>query len=184
MHTPENYVPIDDENVDDEEYECINKEMYDDVNVELKDAETDNEGKGDEEMTDAEKVDAENENINQKVTGDQVNDDAQETVTAALATQKTEVPLQSSFISSDYATKFLNFDNIPSVTTEIISVMDIKVQHEDPSSQTSPLLTVPVMIIPETSSAPATTIPPPIPPFIPLSQQLLETRKVSVTSKL
>ncbi|GKE57162.1 hypothetical protein Tco_1496347, partial [Tanacetum coccineum] len=111
MHTPENYVPIDDENI----------------------------GKGDEEMTDAEKVDAQNENVNQKVAGDQVNDDAQETVTVALATHKTKVPLQ--------------------------------IQHEDPSSQTSPLLIVPVMIIPETSSAPATTIPPPIPPFIPLSQQ-------------
>ncbi|GJR41387.1 hypothetical protein Tco_1217071 [Tanacetum coccineum] len=71
--------------------------------------------------------------ISQEVTGDQVKDDAQVTVTAALVTQKTEVLLQSSSISSDYATKFLNFDNIP--------------------------------------SAPATTIPPPILPFIPLQQQ-------------
>nr|GEV12084.1 hypothetical protein [Tanacetum cinerariifolium] len=39
VHTPDDYVPTDDENVDDEEYECINKEMYDDVDVELKDAE-------------------------------------------------------------------------------------------------------------------------------------------------
>ncbi|GKB39656.1 hypothetical protein Tco_0884598 [Tanacetum coccineum] len=50
-------------------------------------------------------------------------------------------------------------------------MMDIKVQHEDPSIQTSPLLTVPVMVIPKTSIVPATTIPPPIPPFIPLPQQ-------------
>ncbi|GJT36556.1 retrovirus-related pol polyprotein from transposon TNT 1-94 [Tanacetum coccineum] len=64
MHTPENY---------------------------LKDVELVDEGKGDEEMTDAEKVDAENENVNQEVGGDQVNDDAQETVTAALTTQKTEI---------------------------------------------------------------------------------------------
>ncbi|GJU55481.1 hypothetical protein Tco_1229195 [Tanacetum coccineum] len=92
----------------------------------LKDVETANEGKGYEEMTKAEKVDAEIENVNQEVVGDQVNDDAQETVTVALATQKTEVQLQSSFISSDYATKFLNFDNIPSVDSEIISMMDIK----------------------------------------------------------
>ncbi|GJS97222.1 hypothetical protein Tco_0804190 [Tanacetum coccineum] len=67
VHTPENYEPTVDENVDDEEYECINKEMYDDVNVDLKDTETADEGKGDEEMTDAEKVDAENENVNQEV---------------------------------------------------------------------------------------------------------------------
>nr|GEX23340.1 hypothetical protein [Tanacetum cinerariifolium] len=63
------------------------------------------------------------------------------TVTAALATQKTKVPLQSSSILSDYATKFLNFDNIPSGETKIISMMDIKVQHENPSIQTSPFLT-------------------------------------------
>ncbi|GJU78134.1 hypothetical protein Tco_1275204 [Tanacetum coccineum] len=54
---------------------------------------------------------------------------------------------------------------------EIISMMDIKVQHEDPSIQTSPLLTVPITVIPKYSTAPATTIPPPIPPFIPLLQQ-------------
>ncbi|GJT62728.1 hypothetical protein Tco_1006261 [Tanacetum coccineum] len=95
VHTPENYVPTNDENVDDEEYGRINKEMYDDVNVELKDVETADEGKGDEGMIDAEKVDAENENVNQEVIGDQVNDDAQATATATLATQKTEVPLQT-----------------------------------------------------------------------------------------
>ncbi|GKC83689.1 hypothetical protein Tco_1139406 [Tanacetum coccineum] len=171
VHTPENYVPTDDENVDDKEYERINKEMYDDVNVELKDADTTNEGKGDEDMTDAKKVNADNKNVNQEVTGDQVNDDARATVTASLATYNTEVPLQISFISFDYATKFLNINNIPLADTEIISMMDIKVQHEDPSSQTSPLLIVPVLVIPESSTAPATTIPPPIPPFIPLPQQ-------------
>ncbi|GJZ54644.1 hypothetical protein Tco_0609529 [Tanacetum coccineum] len=140
VHTPEDYVPTDDENVDDEEYYRINKEMYDDVNVELKDAEPVNEEKGNEEMTYAEQLNAEHEEVSQEVVGDQVKDDAQEIVTADLATQKTEVPLQISFNSSDYATKFLNFDNIPSV-------------------------------IPETSTAPTTTIPPHIPPFIPLPQQ-------------
>ncbi|GKD33308.1 hypothetical protein Tco_1248817, partial [Tanacetum coccineum] len=85
--------------------------------------------------------------------------------------QKTEAPLQSSSISSDYATKFLNFDNVPSSETEIISMMDIKVQREDLSIQTSPLLTVPVTVIPESSTAPTTTIPLLIPPFISLQQQ-------------
>ncbi|GKD85949.1 hypothetical protein Tco_1357103 [Tanacetum coccineum] len=91
--------------------------------------------------------------------------------TAAPATQKIEVSLQSSSISSNYATKFLNFDNIPSAETEIISMMDIKVQHEDPSIQTSPLLTKPITVIPKSSTAPTTTIPPPILPFISLQQQ-------------
>ncbi|GJY29994.1 hypothetical protein Tco_0405761 [Tanacetum coccineum] len=124
--------------------------MYSDVNVELKDTELEGEGEDDKETTDAGHVDAEYENINQEVAGDQVKDVDMETVTVTPATQKTEVPLPSSSISSDYATKILNFDYIPSADTEIISMMDIKVQHEDPSS---------------------TTIPPPIPPFIPFSQQ-------------
>ncbi|GJZ82004.1 hypothetical protein Tco_0646998 [Tanacetum coccineum] len=113
VHTPNDYVPTDDEN--------------------LKDAEPANEEKGDEEMTHAENVNVEHKEVSQEVAGDQVKDNAQATVTADLATQKTKVPLQSSSISSNYATKFLNFDNIP--------------------------------------SAPATTIPPPIPPFISLQQQ-------------
>ncbi|GKC61231.1 hypothetical protein Tco_1088829 [Tanacetum coccineum] len=54
---------------------------------------------------------------------------------------------------------------------EIISMMDIKVQHRDPSIQISPLLTIPVSVIPESSLAPTTTIPPPIPPFISPQQQ-------------
>ncbi|GJV44366.1 hypothetical protein Tco_1428902 [Tanacetum coccineum] len=125
VYTPKNYVLTDDENIDDEEYEGINKEMYDDVNMELKDAEIADEGKGDEEILDAKKVDAKNKNVNQEVAGDQVNDDAQATVIAALATQKTKVPLQSSSISSDYATKFLNFDNITSTDTKMTSMMDL-----------------------------------------------------------
>ncbi|GKA44048.1 hypothetical protein Tco_0736772 [Tanacetum coccineum] len=123
VHTHNDYVPTDDENIDDEEYDRINKEMYSDVNVELKEIETADEEKG-----------------------DQVNDHALEIVTTALTTQKTRVPLQSSSISSDYATKFLNFDNIPLTDIEIISMLDIKVQHEDPCSQTSPLLTVPISL--------------------------------------
>nr|GEZ59108.1 hypothetical protein [Tanacetum cinerariifolium] len=79
------------------------------------------------------------------VAGDQVKDVDQETFTAAPTIQKTKVPLPSSSISSDYATKFLNFNNMSLADTKIISMMDIKVQHEDPSSYTSPLLTVAVL---------------------------------------
>ncbi|GJZ69935.1 hypothetical protein Tco_0633485 [Tanacetum coccineum] len=37
-------------------------------------------------------------------------------------------------------------------------MMDLKVQHEDPSIQTSPLLTIPIFVIPKSSTAPATII--------------------------
>nr|GEW80575.1 hypothetical protein [Tanacetum cinerariifolium] len=66
VHTPEDYVPTYDE-TDDEEYDHINKEMYDDVNVELRDAEPADEGKDDEEMTQAGHVDSKEENVNQEV---------------------------------------------------------------------------------------------------------------------
>ncbi|GKD32372.1 hypothetical protein Tco_1247881 [Tanacetum coccineum] len=62
VHTPNDYVPI-----DDEKFERINKEMYSDVNVELKDSEHESEWKDDEEMTDAGQVDAENEEASQEV---------------------------------------------------------------------------------------------------------------------
>nr|GEX00790.1 hypothetical protein [Tanacetum cinerariifolium] len=58
-----NYVSTDDENVDDEKYDRINKKMYDDVNVELKDTD---EGKEDEKMTNIGHVDSKKENSNQE----------------------------------------------------------------------------------------------------------------------
>nr|GEV49570.1 hypothetical protein [Tanacetum cinerariifolium] len=180
----------DDDQEDDEECDHINKEMYSDENVELKDTELESKRKDDEEITDTGHVDAEHENVNQEVTGDQVKDDAQETVTADPATQKTQVPLPSSSISSDYATKFLNFDNIPLVDTEIISMLEIKVQHEDLSIQTSPLLVVPVAVIPKPSvikpcviviAAPITTIPITLPPFFSTLQQSAAIPKPTTT---
>nr|GEU38182.1 hypothetical protein [Tanacetum cinerariifolium] len=78
VHTPDDYVPTNDENVDDKEYDRINEEMYSDVNVKLKDTELEEEEKDDEEMTDAGHVDDEHENVNQEIAGDQVKDDALE----------------------------------------------------------------------------------------------------------
>ncbi|GKD61518.1 hypothetical protein Tco_1299027 [Tanacetum coccineum] len=107
------------DDVDDEEYDRINKEMYDDVNVELKDAEPADEGK--------------------------VQDEAQATTTAAPA----QVASFSRSVSSNYGSIFLNLDNISSVETEIISMLDVQVQHENPSIYSSSLLTIPVSVIPE-----------------------------------
>nr|GEV67002.1 putative reverse transcriptase domain-containing protein [Tanacetum cinerariifolium] len=83
VHTPNDYVPTDDENKDDEEYDRINKEMYSDVNVQLKDTKFEGEGKDDEKMTDAGHVDAEHDNVNQEIASDQVKDAALATDTAA-----------------------------------------------------------------------------------------------------
>nr|GEU39635.1 retrovirus-related Pol polyprotein from transposon TNT 1-94 [Tanacetum cinerariifolium] len=58
VHTTNDYVPTNDEtqDVDDEEYVHINEELYGDVNVEMKDDEPADKDKGDNEMTNAEKV--------------------------------------------------------------------------------------------------------------------------------
>ncbi|GJZ03007.1 hypothetical protein Tco_0520968 [Tanacetum coccineum] len=172
VHTPDDYVPTDDEtqDVDDEEYEeyvHINEELYGDVNVEIKDDEPADKDKGDEEMTNAEK------------------DEVPTTTTVAPITQKekTEPPLSSSShsVSSNYGSIFLNLDNIYYAKTEIMSMLDVQVQQEIPKIQSSSLLTVPVSVIHEPTvlssipeiviASPATTIPPPIPPFIPHAQQ-------------
>nr|GEU96959.1 integrase, catalytic region, zinc finger, CCHC-type, peptidase aspartic, catalytic [Tanacetum cinerariifolium] len=63
-------------------------------------------------------------------------------VTLSIVAQKIEVPATSSFHSSDLATKFLNFLDIPHTDAEIVSPLDVHVHHEVPSQQTSTLLTV------------------------------------------
>ncbi|GJV89726.1 hypothetical protein Tco_1533664 [Tanacetum coccineum] len=119
-------------------------------------------------------------------TYDQVEDDANVILATVHDTQKTEVPLQSSSVSYDFATQFLNLDNVSPADTEIISMMNIDVRHEEPSIQTPSLLTIPVMVIPETSTATATTIPSTIPPFTPLPHQstLTPTPTTKATTSL
>nr|GEW04714.1 hypothetical protein [Tanacetum cinerariifolium] len=70
------------------------------------------EGKGNVEITDVGHDD-----VTQEETYDQVEDDAHVTLTTAHVTQKTKVPLQSSSVSSDFASQFLNLDTV--VTTVI-----------------------------------------------------------------
>ncbi|GKA72581.1 hypothetical protein Tco_0778797 [Tanacetum coccineum] len=120
VHTPDDYVPTNDEtdyesdDVTEEEYERINEELYGDVNVRLTVTELDDNEKCDVKMINVDTEDDEHENVIQESVGNLVKDDAQET-------QKTECPIPSSSISSDYAAKYLNFDNIPPVDTEVSS---------------------------------------------------------------
>nr|GEV12328.1 retrovirus-related Pol polyprotein from transposon TNT 1-94 [Tanacetum cinerariifolium] len=80
---------------------------------------------------------------------EQEEEDAYVTLTAVHDTQKTEGPMQSSSISSDFIEKLLNFKNVSPVDNEIASLMDTTVYHEKPSGQKSFLYTVPVKVIPE-----------------------------------
>nr|GEU37682.1 hypothetical protein [Tanacetum cinerariifolium] len=98
----------DNERTDSDEYENLNlnqnkdeeeeyKEEYD-VNVRLKDAKYEKEGKRDAEITDAGR-----DNGTQQTTYEQVKDDEHVILTTVHDTRNTKVPLQSSSISSDFA---------------------------------------------------------------------------------
>ncbi|GJT19507.1 hypothetical protein Tco_0878213 [Tanacetum coccineum] len=145
VHTPEDYVPTDDErnnktkDIDEEEYDRIDKELYGDVNVRVLDVVQDDEGEEDADMINV----------------------------AHVQNATTEVPPLSSShsVSSTYTNAFLNLENLHSTKTEVVSILDINVQHEVPC--TSPLLTIPISVIPKhivfhpsetVIAAPATTI--------------------------
>ncbi|GJS71342.1 hypothetical protein Tco_0704183 [Tanacetum coccineum] len=120
VHTPDYYVPTNEE-TNDENRECDEQEyddMYKDVDVKYLGAESEKEGKGDAEMTDA----------------DQDN---------------TKDSKQSSSVSSDFASKFLNLDNVPPVVDEVASTMNVK-----------PLTSFPQLSTPNPAptTAPATTL--------------------------
>ncbi|GJT98291.1 hypothetical protein Tco_1093809 [Tanacetum coccineum] len=72
-------------------------------------------------------------------------------VTISTVTKKTEVPITSSSHSSDLASKFLNFLDIPHTDAEIVSPLDVHVHHEVPRTQSPTLLTIPVSVITESS---------------------------------
>ncbi|GKD90299.1 hypothetical protein Tco_1365806 [Tanacetum coccineum] len=120
----------------DKEYE----ELYKDVNVRLTYIEHEEQGKEDEEITDAGRDDS-----TQQTKYEQVKDDEHVTLTTVHDTQKTEGTMQSSYVSFDFANQFLNLDNVPPTDTEFVSMMNVKVCHEEPSTQTPPLLNIHVM---------------------------------------
>ncbi|GKE82167.1 hypothetical protein Tco_1552167 [Tanacetum coccineum] len=88
-------------------------------------------------------------NKNLKTTQEQVVEDAH--VTISTIPKKTKVSVTSSSRSSDLASKFLIFLDIPYTDAEIVSPLDVHVYHEVPRTQAPTLLTIPVSVIPESS---------------------------------
>nr|GEW54733.1 uncharacterized mitochondrial protein AtMg00810-like [Tanacetum cinerariifolium] len=121
---------------DDEEYE----ELYKDVNISLQDTEHQEEWKGDAEMTNVGRDES-----TQQTTYEKIKDDEHVILTTVHDIQKTEVPLQSSHDSSDFANHFLNLDNVSPIDTEVVFMMNVKVFHDEPSTLTPPLLNIHVM---------------------------------------
>ncbi|GKD17299.1 hypothetical protein Tco_1206457, partial [Tanacetum coccineum] len=89
------------------------------------------------EGTDAEMINVQKGNENPEITLNQVIEDAH--VTLSIVTKKTKILVTSSSHSSDLASKFLNFSDIPHINAEIVSPKDVHVYHEVPSNQTPTL---------------------------------------------
>ncbi|GKB29525.1 hypothetical protein Tco_0868926 [Tanacetum coccineum] len=83
-------------------------------------------------------------------------------VTISTVTKTTEVPATSSSRSSDLASKFLNFSDIPHTDAEIVSPFDVPVQHEVPNTQTTTLLPIHVSVITTIPQSLHTFTPPPL----------------------
>ncbi|GJV62330.1 hypothetical protein Tco_1468430 [Tanacetum coccineum] len=121
------------------------------------------------EGVDAEMTEAQQGNENVEITQEQVIEVAK--VTTTDAPKETEVLATTSSQSSDLASKFLNFSDIPHTDAEIISPFDVPVQHEVPNTQTTILIPIPVSVITTIPHSLQTfTLPPlvstPIPPPI------------------
>nr|GEU72343.1 retrovirus-related Pol polyprotein from transposon TNT 1-94 [Tanacetum cinerariifolium] len=114
----------DEENESNDDYKSVFEEedvdLYKDVDVRSLGAEHEKEREGDEEMTDVDQ------NISQEKSYKQVVEDAHVTLTSS---QKTESSKQSSYIPSDFASKFLILENVPPAVDEVASMMN-KAQEE------------------------------------------------------
>ncbi|GJX44504.1 hypothetical protein Tco_0261180 [Tanacetum coccineum] len=141
-----------------------NEDEGEEYEEELKDIKHKEEGKGDAKMTDTGRDDG-----TQQTTYEQVKDDEHVILTTVHDTQKTEVLVQSSSISSDFANQLLNLDNVPPTNSEVISMMNVKVCHEEPSTHTPSLLNIPITSTPTPTPASTTkqttTLIPTLPDF-------------------
>ncbi|GJW69443.1 hypothetical protein Tco_0123867 [Tanacetum coccineum] len=149
VHTPSQTDDKDDDYLESES-DDVNKSNEESDDVNKSDEESDDVIKGDKEIVqgegaDAEMTDAQQGNENLKTTQEQVVEDAH--VTISTVTKKTEVPVTSSSCSSDLASKFLNFLDIPHTDAEIVSLLDVHVHHEVPRTQAPTLLTIPYIYI-------------------------------------
>ncbi|GKC67057.1 hypothetical protein Tco_1099655 [Tanacetum coccineum] len=149
----------------------ITNQLYDDMDIRLNEPVDTDKGFIQEEGTNAEITNVQHGNENPEIS--QVIEDAH--VTLSTVPQKTEVPVTSSTHSSDLASKFLKISNIPHTDAKIISLMDVHVHHEIPSQQTPTLLTIPVLVITESSPIFTTVILQLLQSFTPPPQQSTST---------
>ncbi|GJS77614.1 hypothetical protein Tco_0727495 [Tanacetum coccineum] len=122
-----------DDTEDDKEELDDGEELYKDTNMNLR--------KEDVEMTDVDQSGADQHNVSQESGFEQEEEDAHVTLTTVRDAQKTEGPMQSSSVSSDFTEKLLNFENVSPADNEIASLMNTTVRHEEPSATPTPIPT-------------------------------------------
>nr|GEZ52129.1 hypothetical protein [Tanacetum cinerariifolium] len=94
----------------------VTKELYKDVNVNL--------GNEDTKMTDADQGGSGQHNVSQESGFEQVEEDAHVTLTLALEIKNTDEPIQSSSVSFEFTSKFLNLENPSPANNEIALLME------------------------------------------------------------
>ncbi|GKB18738.1 hypothetical protein Tco_0852661 [Tanacetum coccineum] len=139
---------------EDEEMDYTTSQLYDDVDIRLNEPVDTNKEFVQEEGTDAAMTNIQHGNENPEII--QIIEDAH--VTLSTVPEKTEVLVTSSSHSSDLAAKFLNFSDIPHTDAKIVSPIDVHIHHEVPSQQIPTLLTVPVLVISDSSPVFSTVI--------------------------
>ncbi|GKG04128.1 hypothetical protein Tco_0314515, partial [Tanacetum coccineum] len=149
------YKGEEEENIDDEETmyddedDEVTKELYENVNVNL--------GNVDTEMTNVDQGVSNQQNVSQQSGFKQVEADD---------TQKADEPVQSSFVSSDFISKLLNLENPSPSDNEIASLMETLDRHataipENTSSFTTTIPPPPPFFNPLQQEATPTTTPTP-----------------------
>nr|GEV37597.1 retrovirus-related Pol polyprotein from transposon TNT 1-94 [Tanacetum cinerariifolium] len=108
------------------------EELYKDVNVNLR--------KEDVEMTYADQGGAYQHNVSQESRFKKEKEDAHVTLTTVHDIQMNEGPMHSSYVSSDFTKKLLNFKNVSPADNEIASLMDTIVRHKEPSELLEPVV--------------------------------------------
>ncbi|GJZ14029.1 hypothetical protein Tco_0549259 [Tanacetum coccineum] len=120
VRTPDYYVPTNEESREEnrESNEEEYADLYGDVNITPKDTKPEKEGKSDVKMTDASLED-----VSQEKKYEQVVEDAHLTPTS---TEKTDGSKQTSSVSFNFESKFLNLDDVPPNDSEVDSLMNVK----------------------------------------------------------
>ncbi|GKF16757.1 hypothetical protein Tco_0061675, partial [Tanacetum coccineum] len=136
---------------DDDDADDDDNQEVDDMNNDDEETDKEEENINDEEKMDEEEDDKVTKELYNDVNVNLGNRDAEMTDAdqgGADQQNKTDEPVQSSSVSSDFTSKLLNLENPFLADNEIASLMDTTIHRKEPGSQTLSLYTIPIMAVP------------------------------------